>query len=386
MKSGQLSEKVSWSLMARTGLQMMFHSKLKLLGTLLGVVFAVILSNQQLGTFLGLLQKNTMFIDNAKADIWIVPPGTEAFEPGKRMPISVLLSAQVQPGVAVAQPILVGAVSVTLPSGKGEAVTLVGSKWPQFLGGPWNLVNGDASVLTLPDTMIFEDSQRTKFGGLNVGALREVNGRSVRAGGFTWGLLPFGPSFGFSEFNFARELLQAPNDQVNFVLVQVNPGVSSEEMRNQLAKVLPDQLVMTKAEYKASAIKYVLVRTAIGITFGSTTLFGLIIGFVIVCLSMFSGVIDNIREFGTLKALGATTFDLAKLLFTQSVAYGTIGTSMGLVFVTLIAGAARSPNLAMNLPPVLTLSTAVIMVLLCLFASGLSLWRLKNLEPGMVFR
>ena len=245
---------VSWGLMARTGLQMMFHSKLKLLGTLLGVVFAVILSNQQLGTFLGLLQKNTMFIDNTKADVWIVPPGTEAFEPGKRMPISVQMAAQVQPGVATAQSILVGAVSVTLPSGKGEAVTVIGTKWPQFIGGPWNLVNGDASVLTLPDTMIFEDSQRTKFGGLNVGSLREVNGRMIRAGGFTWGLLPFGPSFAFAEFNVARELLKAPNDQVNFVLVQAKQGVSAEELKSQIAKALPNQLVLTKSEFKASAI------------------------------------------------------------------------------------------------------------------------------------
>ena len=40
-------------------LRMMFHDKAKLIGTTLGVVFAVVLSAQQLGILFGLLQKNT---------------------------------------------------------------------------------------------------------------------------------------------------------------------------------------------------------------------------------------------------------------------------------------------------------------------------------------
>ena len=36
----------------------MFHDKLKMLGTLVGAVFAVVLSNQQAGTFMGLIYKN----------------------------------------------------------------------------------------------------------------------------------------------------------------------------------------------------------------------------------------------------------------------------------------------------------------------------------------
>ena len=61
---------------------MMFHDKLKMLGTLAGVVFAVVLSNQQAGTFMGLIHKNTMFTKNAGADVWITPPGTAALPRG----------------------------------------------------------------------------------------------------------------------------------------------------------------------------------------------------------------------------------------------------------------------------------------------------------------
>ena len=61
--------------MARVGVRMMFFDKLKLLGTMLGVVFAVVLSNQQLGTFLGLIYKNQMLVEKTNADLWILPAG-----------------------------------------------------------------------------------------------------------------------------------------------------------------------------------------------------------------------------------------------------------------------------------------------------------------------
>ncbi|MEN9603834.1 MAG: hypothetical protein RL545_523, partial [Actinomycetota bacterium] len=64
--------------MGKVGLRMMFHDKAKLVGTLVGVVFAVVLSNQQVGTFLGLLQKNVMLVENAGADLWITPASTES--------------------------------------------------------------------------------------------------------------------------------------------------------------------------------------------------------------------------------------------------------------------------------------------------------------------
>ena len=107
---------------------------------------------------------------------------------------------------------------------------------------------------------------------------------------------------------------------------------------------------------------------------------------VIVALSMFSAVVDNLREFGTLKAIGATTWDLAKLLLVQSVAYALLGTLIGLALVTRIAEGIRSPKLAVILPPELLVGTTVLMVLLCITASSLALLRIRNIEPAMVFR
>ena len=67
-----------WRTLAMVALRMMLHDKLKMIGTLAGVVFAVLLSNQQAGTFMGLIYKNIMFVANSDADLWITPPGTAA--------------------------------------------------------------------------------------------------------------------------------------------------------------------------------------------------------------------------------------------------------------------------------------------------------------------
>jgi putative ABC transport system permease protein len=123
-----------------------------------------------------------------------------------------------------------------------------------------------------------------------------------------------------------------------------------------------------------------------GVTFGTSTAFGLIIGFVIVALTTFSAVIDNIREFGTLKAIGATNWDLAKLLLAQSIAYALLGSLIGLTIVTRIADAIRSPKFALVLPPELAVGTAIGMLFLCTLASSFALLRLRKLEPAMVFR
>jgi putative ABC transport system permease protein len=375
-----------WRAMARVGLRMMVHDKLKMIGTLVGVFFAVLLSNQQAGTFLGLIKKNTMFLDNAGADIWLAPRGTEALQGGKSIP--EVLSKQVRgmSGVAWAEPLLFGGASVSLPGGGAEGVTVVGTRLPALKGGPWNLVAGEPGVLARPDTMIFEDGVRDTLGGLNLGSVREVSGRKVQVGGFTWGLVPFGPAYAFADYDLARLLLHTDSDRTSFVLIGVEPGKDPAALQRTLAAAFPDVAVMTREQFTSSTLRFILTRTAIGITFGTSTIFGLVIGFVIVALTMFSSVVDNIREFGTLKAIGATTVDLAKLLLAQAIVYALLGSLIGLTLITQIASAIRSPKFGILITPELALGTTGLMVVLCVVASSFALIRLRKLEPAMVFR
>ena len=374
-----------WPL-ARIGVAMLLHDRLKLLGTVIGVVFAVVLSNQQAATFMGLLDKNTMMARRAGADVWITPPSTELLQPGETMTDSVVNLARTTPGVAWAAPIVMGGGSVKLPSGGTEALTIIGAELPALHGGPWNIVAGRASDLALPDAIFFEDSEREKLGGINVGSVREINGHRVQAVGFTVGLIPFGPSYAFTSFQTARELVHVSNHEENYVLVGLAPGVSAAEVTATLQRALPNQRVMTRQEAERRTIHYLLTNTSIGITIGTGAFFAVLIGFIIVALTMFSAVIDHLREFGTLKAIGATNGDLAKLLVAQAIAVAAMGWVIGQSLVALMIRGITGPKLPMSLPPWLMGVTLVGVVVLCVSASTLALLRLRKLEPAMVFR
>jgi putative ABC transport system permease protein len=247
-------------------------------------------------------------------------------------------------------------------------------------------VNGSSSALTRPNTLIFEHGDRETIGNLNYGSVREVNGRRIAVGGFTWGLIPFGPSYAFGDYDLVREITGFEQDRANFILVKVAPGQDVGSVKRDLATHADNAVVMTRQDFTRLIVGHVLKKTAIGVTFGTSTMFGLVVGFVIVSLSMFSAVVDNIREFGTLKAIGSTNLDLMFLLFAQAVAVAVLGSIAGLALVLQIVLWIRSPKLVVILPHWLIGGTALLMVVLCVFASFLAVQRIRRVEPAMVFR
>ena len=70
----------------------------------------------------------------------------------------------------------------------------------------------------------------------------------------------------------------------------------------------------------------------------------------------------------------------------QSIAYAVIGSIVGLFLVTRMSEGIRSANLVLVLPWWMYAGTFGFMTVLCIVASGLALLRVRNVEPGMVFR
>jgi putative ABC transport system permease protein len=112
----------------------------------------------------------------------------------------------------------------------------------------------------------------------------------------------------------------------------------------------------------------------------------LLCGFAIVSLTMFSAVVDHVREFGTLKAIGATNMDLTKLLLAQAVTCALAGAAVGEAVVAQLVNAIRGPELPIALPAWLMGGTVAGMVVICVFASIMALLRVRAIEPGIVFR
>jgi putative ABC transport system permease protein len=326
-------------------------------------------------------------VERVESDIWITPKNTQILEGNDgTLPKTLVSVARSVKGVRWAAPILMGAAGLKLPEGGQKSVRLVGTELPDARGGPFHIVAGKTEDLALPDAMFFEDSRRETFGGLNVGSVREVNGHRVHTVGFTSGLVPFGPAFAFSSFDTAREILGRPNDETSYVMVGLAPGANEEEVLRNLRKTFPDQLVMPRAEIKKRTIIYILKESGIGQSIGMGVIMSLVCGFAIVALTMFSAVVDHVREFGTLKAIGATNTDLAKLLLAQAVTCALAGAVIGEAIVAQMVTGIRGPELPLALPSWLMGGTVVGMVVICVAASGMALLRVRAIEPGIVFR
>ena len=372
--------------MAKTAISMMTHNTLRLVATMSGVLFAVLLTNFAMGTFLGLIQKNTLLTRNMAGDIWIVPKGMTQFGTGGPIPMGAVNQARAEQGVVEAVPMLMGMRMIDALQGNREAVQVIGVPAPYTLGGPWNIALGSAEMLARPDTMLFEGSYRKQYGNLNEGDVREIAGHRVSVGGFTWGLLPFGAAYSFADYDLARELLKVDRDQATFGLIKVTSPELAPAIKSRLQEKLPEVDVLTRSELEGNLISFLLTASPIGVTFGAITFFGLLVGTVIVSLTMFQSVVDNIKEFGTLKAIGANMYDLAALLTVQALINAWVGTVLGVSLVAFVGNALKSPKLALQLVPQLTFATFVAMTFVCLFAALLALLRLRKVEPAMVFR
>ena len=99
---------------------------------------------------------------------------------------------------------------------------------------------GTPGAIADPDVVVFEDAQRVDLGGLNLGSVRELSGRRIVVGGFTWGLLPFGPGYAFANYETTRGILRVPEDQTSFVLVGLAPGADPVAVQRELrGRLLP---------------------------------------------------------------------------------------------------------------------------------------------------
>ena len=95
----------------------LFHDRLRLIATVVGIVFSIVLVTVQLGVFLSFERMVTTMIDHAQADFWIVPSETKSFEDSSLLAGRERLQALSINGVTAAVPVVAGYASWRKPNG-----------------------------------------------------------------------------------------------------------------------------------------------------------------------------------------------------------------------------------------------------------------------------
>ena len=201
------------------------HDKVRLLVTVTGVVFAVVLIVVQLGLFLGFTTTTSGLIDHSHADLWITAARVPYIEIGVPYSERKLSTVLATPGVAHATKYIVRFSQWQRRDGRQENVQVVGFDPDQPLGGPWNVVEGRVSDLKLADNVFIDELYKGKLGVSRVGDEFEIRGHRARVAGFTRGIRSFTTSpYVFTSFKSAQDYATVPEDQTIFILVKTDPS------------------------------------------------------------------------------------------------------------------------------------------------------------------
>jgi putative ABC transport system permease protein len=133
-------------------------------------------------------------------------------------------------------------------------------------------------------------------------------------------------------------------------------------------------------------VRYFMKYTGIPINFGIAVVLGFIVGTAIAGQTFYNFTLDNLRHFGALKAMGAGNGTLLKMILLQSLIVGVVGYGIGVGLAALIGFSSRNTELSFLLPWQLLAITAVAVLLICAFASLLSIRKVMKLEPAIVFK
>ncbi len=365
----------------------LFHDKVRLTVTLTGIVFSVVLIVVELGLFAGFTVTTSSIIDHSNADLWVVSRGTPYIEQGAPFPERKLYQVLATPGVASAEKYIVRFGSWKAPDGSERGIQIVGVDPHATTGRPWNMVAGSPGDLEKPDGVIVDEIYKQKLGVDRIGQVFEINGHRARVVGFTRGIRAFTTTpYVFTSFNNGLDYARLHEDQTLFILVRALPGTSVADLQRRLSARLTDVDVLTKDQFSRMTRFYWMFTTGAGIAVLIAAVLGLVVGVVVVAQTIYATTMDHIREFGTLKAMGAGNGYIYRVIITQAAISAVLGYAMAMVVSLFIVHASQSGGAAIVLPWQMGVGIFFLALLMCVSAAVVSINKVTHLDPAMVFK
>src|SRR5260370_14118429 len=140
-------------------------------------------------------------------------------------------------------------------------------------------------------------------------------------------------------------------DQTLFILVKVAPGASLEQVRRGLLDHIKDVEVFTTGEFSHMTTFYWMFTTGAGVAVLIAAVLGLVVGFVVVAQTIYATTMDHIREYGTLKAMGAPNSYVYKVIMKQAAISAVIGYALGMIVSAFVVRASQAGGAAILMPP-----------------------------------
>ncbi len=365
----------------------LFHDKVRLTVTLTGIAFSVVLIVVELGLFLGFSTSTSSIIDHSGADIWVAAKNTPYIDQAIAFNERKFYQVLATPGVTEAEKYIVRWTQWKEPNGHTESVEVIGGNPDSPMGRPWNLIAGDVQQLKQPNAVIVDEIYKKKLAANQIGDRFEIRDYRAKIVGFTSGIRAFTTSpYVFTTFKNAQDYTQLDEDQTNFVLVKAAPGVDVKALKAALQLRLPDNDVYLTKEFSNMTRTYWMFTTGAGVAVLLAAVLGLVVGVVVVAQTIYATTMDHIREYGTLKAMGAPNRYVFGVIMTQAAIAAVIGYAIGMVVSLFVVhgGSKGGASIVMNWQVVVFMF--FVTLAMCISAAVVSVNKIMKLDPAMVFK
>ena len=385
--------------MFRLALKMLFGDSAKYLMLVFGVMFSTFLMTQQSSVFCGLMRWTTATIKNAPAPIWVVETEVRQVNQTIAMRDTDLGRVRSVIGVDWAMPLYSGVQNVRLTDGSLTVVQLLGIDSTTFAGAPTKMLSGNIEALRQPNAVIVDDLALKRLSPnpkvpLKMGDTLEINDKEARIVGVCKAMRSFtgGP---YVWTTYERALTYAPTQRkmLSAILVSPSQGKGVEEVATEIERVTGLKAFVntgfksSERDIGTATIFWYVKNTGIPISFGTTVLVGFIVGVAISCQTFYLFVLDNLKHYGALKAMGASNSKLCMMLMVQVSVVGMVGYGIGL-FLASIFGLFAIKNLQppFYMPDVIPFAVMGVIFIICALSSLLGILRVSLLDAAVVFR
>jgi putative ABC transport system permease protein len=378
--------------MLSVAVKMLLGDRAKYLGLVFGVTFATLLMAQQVSIFIGLMARTASAVYAvSEADIWVMDPRVRYIEEVEPMRDVELTNVRSVSGIKWAVPFYKGLSTIRMPDGLTQQVQLIGVDNVSLIGNCKKILMGDPLSIKRPQTAIM-DSNGYQFTWPNeeirLGKVIELNDNRLIING----ICDSDPTFYtfpimYVSYNTALQLIPPTRKQLPFILVKGQDGVDLSALTQRINAQTGLQ-ALTQEDFAWRSINYILTRTGIPINFGITILLGIIIGAAITAQTFYIFIIENLKQFGAMKAIGVTNGQLLRMVLAQAGIVGITGYGLGVgltaLFFTSMADKPAFKGFVLHWQVVG--GTAIVIAFIILFSIIFSLRKVFKLDPAIVFR
>lgn len=364
----------------------LLRSQGRLWVSICGIVFAAFLMAVQGSLLYSFTLAASRIVDAVDGDIVIVGKGIPTFDYVSPVPERYAYLASGVDGVLGAGRGILGWAPIQRPNGDKTLILLVGvenafrGRLPDLFGiGASFGLSDSALAIDETDAPSFQFHDRPR-------AVQIATRRGqilTKVDGFSSFI---GSPYVFATYVDAHRYLGLERTQVSFVLLRAEPGRNVIAVRDALRQRLPDVDVWTKSEMAIKSRQFWLVQTGAGGALTLAAILGFCIGLVLVGQTIYSITAENIEEFATLKAMGASNSDVRFVVLAQSLICGVLGGAIGLLLVKPFVAMIRPIVTWITVPSWIYFAVALALAALCIGAALIAARPAIAVDPGRVFR